>query len=125
VRVLKVVVPGAGAPAAALTSFNAAIVEATAALTLAPSGAPVLQGGQKYWLVGRSTSDYVDWVHGFNKFGETASASGTSWDVSQGPTLPAFAVLGLAVREPTTLMLMGIRLVAAVLRRRGNCLTGR
>jgi hypothetical protein len=49
-RVLKLVVPVAGAHGAALTSFIAAIFEATATLTLAPSGALVLQGDQKYWL---------------------------------------------------------------------------
>ena len=113
-----------GVPGLPLTSFNASIIEsfteATAALTLTPTGSPVLQGGQKYWLVGRSTSDYVNWVHAFNKFGETAGATGTSWQVSQGSNLPAFAVLGAAVPEPSALILVAIAVAGGVLSRHGG-----
>src|SRR5262249_46469417 len=114
----------AGVPGAALTSFDTSIIEsfteATAALTLTPSGSAVLQGGQKYWLVGRSTSDYVNWVHAFNKFGETAGGTGTSWQVSQGSNLPAFAVLGVAVPEPSALVLAAVALAVVALPRHGG-----
>jgi hypothetical protein len=113
----------AGVPGAPLTTFNTATVEsfteATAGLTLSPSGTPVLQAGQKYWLVGRSNSDQVNWVHGFFAFGETASSNGASWNVHQGGNVPAFAVLGVAVPEPSTLMLLSFALAAMFLPRSG------
>src|SRR4029079_5651597 len=114
----------AGVPGVPLTSFNTSIVEAfteaTAGLTLTPSGSPVLAGGQKYWLVGRSTSDYVNWVHAFGKFGETAGGNGASWHVSQGSNLPAFAVLGTAAPAPSAPGLVSVGLVGVAVRRRGG-----
>jgi hypothetical protein len=114
----------AGVPGSALVTFNTstieAFTEATAGLTLTPAGSPLLAGDQKYWIVGQSTSDQVNWVHAFNKFGETAGGDGTTWQVGQGSNVPAFAVLGVAVPEPSTLTLLVIVLGAMFVPRSGH-----
>jgi hypothetical protein len=110
-----------GAPGVPLTSFNASIsesfTEATAGLTLAPSNTLILQGGQKYWITGQTTSDQVNWVHGLNAFGETGFFAGGFWQIGQGGNVPAFAVLGVAVPEPSTLMLVAFAVGTMCLRR--------
>lgn len=116
----------AGLPGSALETFNVstveALTEATAGFTVAPASPLILNGGQKYWITGRSTSGQVNWVHGFGAFGETAFSNGTSWQLSPGSNLPAFAVLGDAVPEPGTVVLVAIALGAMWLPRRGGSL---
>ena len=113
----------AGIPGTPLISFDAAITgttEADSSLSFIPSTTVLLEGGQKYWIVGRATSSQVNWLHAFNQFGETAGPQrdGPLWVLNENSNVPAFAVLGVAVPEPSACLLGVVALVVFPIRRR-------
>ena len=114
----------AGVPGAELVSFSTQGISTTErVLSLAPSHTQVVLPGERYWLSGGTFEQQVNWNFPNNVFGTLAVLSRDTglWRVQQGTgNIPAYAVLGIAVPEPSGAVLFVAGLIPAIVCRGGN-----
>jgi hypothetical protein len=89
-------------------------------LNLIPTAPLVLQPSTKYWLSCITTQQQVNWVHGLNALAPLAfKSAGGAWQPSNpNGNAPAFALLGMSIPEPTSLLLCCLGTSCVVFRRR-------
>jgi hypothetical protein len=108
-----------GRPGAEIGTFRFNSIGTTAQiLSSSPTSEVVLNSSTPYWILGSTTRGQVNWNLGDNVFGRIAYRSGSAeWTVENGRNVSAFAILGAAVPEPGSIVLLASAIIAAINRR--------
>ncbi len=97
-----------GIPGSLLCRFNITNIPLAADVLTSPGDStPLLQPNTPYWLVGATPQGQVNWNLDTTARGTSAySVFGGDWNVLTDTQLSAYAILGTAVPEPVTFLLL-------------------